>query len=175
MSNGEKRAPAGETAGGGGCCCLIFIVFFILKVSHSGDVASWSWWWVTAPLWGPSALVLGVLAVVCVCASVGGSLAASSQSYSAAGSDTSTRPLLSKEGWSAGTDNDVVSGFFYVHTRGRRPRQMPGSFRSRLGVGRLRVTPWQYCPELTPSWRSGRRDDLSAAVCALRASEGLRV
>lgn len=38
---------------------LLFLVFFILKVT--GTVA-WSWWWITAPLWVPFALGLGILA-----------------------------------------------------------------------------------------------------------------
>ena len=30
-------------------CTTIFIVFLILKLTN---VIDWSWWWVTAPLWG---------------------------------------------------------------------------------------------------------------------------
>lgn len=33
----------------------LFLVFFILKLCGKID---WSWWWVTAPLWGPVALVI---------------------------------------------------------------------------------------------------------------------
>ncbi len=40
-----------------GCLALLFIA---LKLT--GFIA-WSWWWVTAPLWGGLALVLGVLAI----------------------------------------------------------------------------------------------------------------
>lgn len=32
---------------------VLFIAFFILKLTHAID---WSWWWVTAPLWGLLAL-----------------------------------------------------------------------------------------------------------------------
>ena len=40
---------------------LLFIVFLVLKLQ--GTIA-WSWWWVTAPLWAPSVLViLGILFV----------------------------------------------------------------------------------------------------------------
>jgi hypothetical protein len=30
---------------------LVFIVFLIMKLAGIGMVATWSWWWVTAPLW----------------------------------------------------------------------------------------------------------------------------
>ena len=40
---------------------LLFIVFLVLKLQ---DTIAWSWWWVTAPLWAPSVLViLGILFV----------------------------------------------------------------------------------------------------------------
>lgn len=35
----------------------VFIVFLILKLL--GKI-TWSWWWVTAPLWGPIALFVGI-------------------------------------------------------------------------------------------------------------------
>ncbi len=35
---------------------VLFVVFLVLKLT---EVIDWSWWWVTAPLWG--AAVLGVL------------------------------------------------------------------------------------------------------------------
>lgn len=44
---------------------LLFLVFLTLKLT--GSIA-WSWWWVTAPLWGPSALVVLVSAVCFVAA-----------------------------------------------------------------------------------------------------------
>lgn len=37
------------------------IVFVTLKLCH---VIDWSWWWVTAPFWGPAAAVLAMLFVV---------------------------------------------------------------------------------------------------------------
>lgn len=56
-----------ENAGGGiGFCGLLFIVFLILKLTK---VITWSWWWVTAPLWGPVAIFLAVLVIL---AAVGG-------------------------------------------------------------------------------------------------------
>ena len=40
---------------GGGICMTLFIVFLVLKLTNT---IAWSWWWVTAPLWGPAALVI---------------------------------------------------------------------------------------------------------------------
>jgi hypothetical protein len=36
---------------------LLFLVFLALKLT--GSIA-WSWWWVTAPLWGPFTAVWAV-------------------------------------------------------------------------------------------------------------------
>lgn len=32
---------------------LIFLIFLTLKLGGWGAVATWSWWWVTSPLWLP--------------------------------------------------------------------------------------------------------------------------
>lgn len=37
---------------------LVFIVFLVLKLTEVGQVANWSWWWVTSPLWIPICLVI---------------------------------------------------------------------------------------------------------------------
>ena len=34
---------------------VLFIVFLVLKLTH---VIAWSWWWVTAPLWGSVGLAV---------------------------------------------------------------------------------------------------------------------
>ena len=47
---------------------FLFLVFLVLKLT---EVINWSWWWVTAPLWGGIAILLafliivGVIAVLC--------------------------------------------------------------------------------------------------------------
>lgn len=46
--------------GGIGLLGVLFIVFLVLKLV---GVITWSWWWVTAPLWGPVAVVLAVMAL----------------------------------------------------------------------------------------------------------------
>lgn len=48
------------SSGGVGFAGLLFIVFLVLKLAH---VIGWSWWWVTAPLWGGLALVVAFFAL----------------------------------------------------------------------------------------------------------------
>ncbi len=40
---------------------ILFLVFLILKLCN---VISWSWWWVTAPLWIPLAAGLVIFIVI---------------------------------------------------------------------------------------------------------------
>jgi hypothetical protein len=49
--------------GGMSILTVVFVVFFILKILGIGAVAHWSWWWVFAPLWLPTASLIGV--VIC--------------------------------------------------------------------------------------------------------------
>ena len=57
-----------NVSNGMGVLGWLFIVLFVLKLNPGGHLDSpvqdLSWWWVTAPLWGPLALVLAILAVV---------------------------------------------------------------------------------------------------------------
>lgn len=46
---------------------LLFLVFLILKLT---GFITWSWWWVTAPLWGPTAFVACVVVVVAIAKAV---------------------------------------------------------------------------------------------------------
>lgn len=39
---------------------VLFIVFLILKLTGVTAVASWSWWWITSPLWIGAALVASI-------------------------------------------------------------------------------------------------------------------
>lgn len=34
----------------------LFLVFLVLKLT---EVIAWSWWWITAPLWGVAAVLIG--------------------------------------------------------------------------------------------------------------------
>ena len=57
-----------QTSGGGiGLCGATFLVFLILKLV---GVINWSWWWVTAPLWGSVALVVAILIIVIIIAGI---------------------------------------------------------------------------------------------------------
>ena len=58
MSENNKN-----TVLGGGLTFLqaLFLVFLVLKLTGKTVVATWSWWWVTAPLWGGLAIVLVIL------------------------------------------------------------------------------------------------------------------
>lgn len=47
--------------GGIGFLGVLFIVFLILKLTN---VIDWSWWWVTAPLWGALALGIAVAIII---------------------------------------------------------------------------------------------------------------
>ena len=53
-------ADNNKTSSGIGLGGVIFIVFLILKLAGIGQVANWSWWWVTSPLWIPAAIVVGL-------------------------------------------------------------------------------------------------------------------
>lgn len=51
----------GNSSGGGSIFMSLLAILFIgLKLTGFID---WSWWWVLAPIWGPIALALVVLAV----------------------------------------------------------------------------------------------------------------
>lgn len=58
-----RRVEFIQTSGGVGFLGLLAILFIGLKL---GNVITWSWWWVLAPLWGPFAAVVVVLAVLTV-------------------------------------------------------------------------------------------------------------
>ena len=40
---------------------VIFIVFLVLKLLEVEPVGSWSWWWVTSPLWIGWGLLLAII------------------------------------------------------------------------------------------------------------------
>lgn len=52
-----------NSSDGIGLPVLLFLIFLVLKLTGHID---WSWWWVTAPLWGLFALagVIGVVTIV---------------------------------------------------------------------------------------------------------------
>jgi hypothetical protein len=55
-------------ANGIGLMGFIFLVFLVLKLTGVGSVANWSWWWVTSPLWLPTAIYWGFVVGLAVIA-----------------------------------------------------------------------------------------------------------
>ena len=53
----------GSTAGGIGFCGLLTIAFIVLKLT---GVINWSWLWVLAPIWIPTAITLAIIVIVLV-------------------------------------------------------------------------------------------------------------
>jgi hypothetical protein len=58
------------TSSGIGLGTIIFLIFLVLKLAGIGQVATWSWWWVTSPLWIPIVLVIAILAIVGIIAGI---------------------------------------------------------------------------------------------------------
>lgn len=54
----------------------VFLVFLILKLAEIGQVANWSWWWVTSPLWISLVFVIIIMIVVVIAAIILGSISA---------------------------------------------------------------------------------------------------
>ena len=54
-------AENSSSSGGVGFFGLMFLIFMTLKLT---GVIDWSWWWVTAPLWGGFALIFIVIMIV---------------------------------------------------------------------------------------------------------------
>ena len=55
-----SESKSSSASGGIGLFGVLGVVFVVLKLC---GVIDWSWWWVTAPFWGPVALFLVVLAI----------------------------------------------------------------------------------------------------------------
>ena len=53
-----------NNSGSGGISFLgaLFLIFLTLKLIHYID---WSWWWVTAPLWGGFAFAVAIIVGLC--------------------------------------------------------------------------------------------------------------
>jgi hypothetical protein len=48
----SQKSSSGNGIGLG---TILFLIFLVLKLTHYID---WSWWWVTAPLWIPAAVIV---------------------------------------------------------------------------------------------------------------------
>jgi hypothetical protein len=58
-------AAAAATVGGTSFGSLLFLVFLVLRLT---GVITWSWWWVTAPLWIPFMTVNVIFIVLIITA-----------------------------------------------------------------------------------------------------------
>jgi hypothetical protein len=58
------------TSNGLGLGTLLFLIFLTLKLAEVGQVANWSWWWVTSPLWIPLLLGVTILGIVGIIAGI---------------------------------------------------------------------------------------------------------
>ena len=56
-----------SSRGGIGIGMVLFVVFLVLKLTGNID---WSWWWVTAPLWGTITFIIVFAIVVFVIATI---------------------------------------------------------------------------------------------------------
>ncbi|MFJ4653879.1 hypothetical protein ACIP5Y_21660 [Nocardia sp. NPDC088792] len=54
----SPQATASASSNGIGFTGTLFMLLLAFKLLH---VISWSWWWITAPLWGSAALVTVLL------------------------------------------------------------------------------------------------------------------
>lgn len=61
IAKGLEKEVVYRANGGVGFLGLMFLVFMTLKLTGT---ISWSWWWVTAPLWAGPVLILGVLLAI---------------------------------------------------------------------------------------------------------------
>ena len=45
---------------------ILFLIFLTLNLANIGLVATWSWWWVTSPLWLPVTIVIAISAIILI-------------------------------------------------------------------------------------------------------------
>ena len=59
---GQKMATNNTSSSGGiGICGMLFILFLALKLT---GYITWSWWWVTSPLWIPAGIAIVILLIM---------------------------------------------------------------------------------------------------------------
>lgn len=62
MSTNAKVTASRNSIGLG---TILFLIFLVLKLTN---YITWSWWWVTAPLWMPAAIVIAVMIFIFIVA-----------------------------------------------------------------------------------------------------------
>ncbi len=65
MSNSSST-----TSGGIGFVSLLTLIFITLKLTETGIVATWSWWWVLSPILISIGIGLTFLLVIAIIASI---------------------------------------------------------------------------------------------------------
>lgn len=53
-----------STSSGLGFSTVLFLIFLVLKLCN---IIDWSWWWVTAPLWGSIVLYGLIIGITYLC------------------------------------------------------------------------------------------------------------
>lgn len=53
--------PSRNSSGGFSLATILFLIFLVLKLT---GYINWSWWWVTAPLWIPIAIIILFVIIV---------------------------------------------------------------------------------------------------------------
>lgn len=61
-------SQSNNRTGGIGFFGLLALILIGLKLAEVGAVATWSWWWVLAPIWAP--FVAAIVGVICAMAFV---------------------------------------------------------------------------------------------------------
>lgn len=67
----KKMSEKQTTSSGLGIGTILFLIFLTLKLAEIGPVQYWSWWWVTAPLWIPLGIGVGIMAIAIITAFIG--------------------------------------------------------------------------------------------------------
>ncbi len=68
IPNNKNNTPIIKS--GPGFFSILALIFITLKLLDITVVASWSWWWVLAPIWAPIAILAGALLVAFIIAMV---------------------------------------------------------------------------------------------------------
>ena len=66
MSDNKQKI----SGNGIGIGTVLFLIFLTLKLAGIGQVANWSWWVVTSPLWIPIVIIIGILVIAFLIASI---------------------------------------------------------------------------------------------------------
>lgn len=63
LRKGDTMSEINSTDAGGGVLATLGVAFIVLKLC---GVIHWSWWWVTAPFWMPTVLIMaiGIVALI---------------------------------------------------------------------------------------------------------------